>query len=156
MQLVAYMTITELQNADDLLNSLTVGDVVTPDSSKIVKALKDCKLKDIGTKINTLKIDDVIDINDSSSIAMKSLAAHGATLENIDTIVNELSIGELIEITYDQYAKTRAATMSRPISLCRTTSISNCTNKPKTRTDFLRKTQAATLSPPPMKTAKRT
>lgn len=105
LQLVAYMTITELQNADDLLNSLTVGDVVNPESSKIVKALKDCKLKDIGTKINTLKIDDVIDINDSSSIAMKSLAAHGATLENIDTIVNELSIGELIEITYDQYAK---------------------------------------------------
>ena len=105
LQLVAYMTVTELQNANDLLNSLTVGDVVNPESSKIVKALKDCKLKDIGTKINTLKIDDVIDINDSSSIAMKSLAAHGATLENIDTIVNELSIGELIEITYDQYAK---------------------------------------------------
>lgn len=105
LQLVAYMTITELQNADDLLNSLTVGDVVNPESSKIIKALKDCKLKDIGTKINTLKIDDVIDINDSSSVAMKSLAAHGATLENIDTIVNELSIGELIEITYDQYAK---------------------------------------------------
>lgn len=105
LQLVAYMTITELQNADELLNSLTVGDVVSGDSSKIVKALKDCKLKDIGTKINTLKIDDVIDINDESSIAMKSLAAHGATLDNIDTIVNELSIGELIEITYDQYAK---------------------------------------------------
>lgn len=103
LQLVAYMTITELQNADNLLNSLTVGDVVNPESSKIIKALKDCKLKDIGTKINTLKIDDVIDINDSSSIAMKSLAAHGATLENIDTIVNELSIGELIEITYDVY-----------------------------------------------------
>lgn len=105
LQLVAYMTVTELQNADDLLNSLTVGDVVSGDSSKIVNALKDCKLKDIGTKINTLKIDDVIDINDESSIAMKSLAAHGATLENIDTIVNELSIGELIEITYDQYAR---------------------------------------------------
>lgn len=105
LQLVAYMTVTELQNADDLLNSLTVGDVVSGDSSKIVNALKDCKLKDIGSKINTLKIDDVIDINDSSSIAMKSLAAHGATLENIDTIVNELSIGELIEITYDQYAR---------------------------------------------------
>lgn len=104
LQLVAYMTVTELQNAE-LLNSLTVGDVVSGDSSKIVNALKDCKLKDIGTKINTLKIDDVIDINDESSIAMKSLAAHGATLDNIDTIVNELSIGELIEITYDQYAK---------------------------------------------------
>lgn len=104
LQLVAYMTVTELQNAE-LLNSLTVGDVVSGDSSKIVNALKDCKLKDIGTKINTLKIDDVIDINDESSIAMKSLAAHGATLDNIDTIVNELSIGELIEITYDQYAR---------------------------------------------------
>lgn len=103
LQLVAYMTVTELQNADDLLNSLTVGDVVSGDSSKIVNALKDCKLKDIGTKINTLKIDDVIDINDESSIAMKSLAAHGATLENIDTIVNELSIGELMEVTYDVY-----------------------------------------------------
>lgn len=103
LQLVAYMTVTELKNADDLLNSLTVGDVVSSDSSKIVNALKDCKLKDIGTKINTLKIDDVIDINDKSSIAMKSLAAHGATLDNIDTIVNELSIGELMEVTYDVY-----------------------------------------------------
>ena len=70
LQLVAYMTVTELQNADDLLNSLTVGDVVNPESSKIIKALKDCKLKDIGTKINTLKIDDVIDINDSLIHAM--------------------------------------------------------------------------------------
>lgn len=102
LQLVAYMTVTELQNAE-LLNSLTVGDVVSSDSSKLVNALKDCKLKDIGTKINTLKIDDVIDINDESSIAMKSLAAHGATLDNIDTIVNELSIGELMEVTYDVY-----------------------------------------------------
>lgn len=103
LQIVAYMTVTELQNADDILNSLTVGDVVSSDSSKIVNALKDCKLKDIGDKINTLKIDDVIDITDESSIAMKSLAAHGATLENIDTIVNELSIGELMEVTYDVY-----------------------------------------------------
>ena len=45
----------------------------------------------------------MIDINDESSIAMKSLAAHGATLDNIDTIVNELSIGELMEVTYDVY-----------------------------------------------------
>lgn len=103
LQLVAHMSVNELQNADDLLKSLTVGDVVSDDSSKLINALKDCKLSEIGSKINTLKVEDVLDVDDSSSPVLKALAKRGATLDTINTVINEMSVGELMDITFDAY-----------------------------------------------------
>lgn len=64
IQSFAYLTISELQDMDDFVNNVTVGDVieVTDSSSKILKALKDTKFGDISTKIDTLTIDEVIDV----------------------------------------------------------------------------------------------
>ena len=106
LQIVAYMSVVELQNADGLLDSLTVGDVVDtdkPDTSKAIIALKDCKITEIGTKINTLKIDELIDINDESARIMQSLAARGCTLDDLATIADSLTIGEVMDIEYDAY-----------------------------------------------------
>lgn len=106
LQIVAYMSVAELQKADDLLNSLTVGDVVDtskPGTSKAIIALKDCKITEIGTKINTLKIDELIDINDESARIMQSLAARGCTLDDLATIADSLTIGEVMDIEYDAY-----------------------------------------------------
>lgn len=106
LQIVAYMSVVELQNADGLLDSLTVGDVVDtdkPGTSKAIIALKDCKITEIGTKINTLKIDKLIDINDESARIMQSLAARGCTLDDLATITDSLTIGEVMDIEYDAY-----------------------------------------------------
>ena len=106
LQIVAYMSVMELQNADGLLDSLTVGDVVDtdkPGTSKAIIALKDCKITEIGTKINTLKIDELIDINDESARIMQSLAARGCTLDDLATIADSLTIGEVMDIEYDAY-----------------------------------------------------
>ena len=64
IQSFAYLTISELQDMDDFVNNVTIGDVieVTDSSSKILKALKDTKFGDISTKIDTLTIDEVIDV----------------------------------------------------------------------------------------------
>lgn len=106
LQIVAYMSVVELQNADDLLNSLTVGDVVDtskPGTSKAIIALKDCKITEIGTKINTLKIDELIDVNDESATILKALKKRGCTLNDMSTIVDTLTIGEVLDIVYDKY-----------------------------------------------------
>lgn len=106
LQIVAYMSVVELQNADGLLDSLTVGDVVDtdkPGTSKAIIALKNCKITEIGTKINTLKIDELIDINDESARIMQSLAARGCTLDDLATIADSLTIGEVMDIEYDAY-----------------------------------------------------
>lgn len=106
LQIVAYMSVVELQNADGLLDSLTVGDVVDtdkPGTSKAIIALKDCKITEIGTKINTLKIDELIDVNDESATILKALKKRGCTLNDMSTIVDTLTIGEVLDIVYDRY-----------------------------------------------------
>lgn len=108
LQIVSNMTVVELQNADGLLDQFTIGDVVDtskPDTAKAIIALKDCKLSEIGTKINDLKIDELIDVKDESAPIMKALANRGCTLKDLDTIANELTIGEVLDIQYDVYVE---------------------------------------------------
>lgn len=106
LQIVAPMTVSELQNADDFLGSLKVGDVVDtsdPDTANVIIALKDCKLTEIGSEINKLKIDELIDIDDDSEPMLKALKNHGCTLDNIGDEIDKFTIGELLEINYDEY-----------------------------------------------------
>ncbi len=106
LQIVSNMTVVELQNADNLLDQFTIGDVVDtskPDTAKAIIALKDCKLSEIGVKINDLKIDEFIDIDDDSAPIMKALANRGCTLKDLDTVANKLTIGEVLNIEYDVY-----------------------------------------------------
>ena len=65
LQLVAYMTVAELESADDLLDSLTVGDVVDTEAettAKILKVLSDAKLSELGSKVDTLSLAEMTDI----------------------------------------------------------------------------------------------
>lgn len=65
LQLVAYMTVAELENSDDLLDTLTVADVVdteADDTAKILKALSDAKLSELGPKVDTLTLAEMTDI----------------------------------------------------------------------------------------------
>lgn len=108
LQIVAYMSVVELQNADGLLDSLTVGDVVDtdkPGTSKAIIALKDCKITEIGTKINTLKIDELIDINDESARIMQSLAARDCLVKDLGTVADELTLAETIDVQFYKYTQ---------------------------------------------------
>lgn len=108
LQLVSNMTVVELQDADGLLDSLTIGDVVDTEkegTAQAIKSLKDCKISDIGTEINKLKIDELIEVDDDSAPIMKALSKRGCTLENIDEVANTLSIGEVLEIDFDVYTQ---------------------------------------------------
>jgi len=64
IQKIAYYTVAELQDADGLLDSLTIGDVVeiNEDTAKIIISLKDSTLKTVGSDINDLTLDKILDI----------------------------------------------------------------------------------------------
>jgi len=64
LQIVNHMNVSELRNADSLLDGLTVGDVVTIDdnTSKLIVSLKDSTLTSIGEDVNRLSIGQIIDV----------------------------------------------------------------------------------------------
>ena len=108
LQIVSNMSVVELQDADGLLDSLTIGDVVDTDkegTAMAIKSLKDCKLSEIGTEINNLKIDELIKIDDASAPIMKALAKRGCTLDDLDTVADSLTIGEVMDIEFDSYVE---------------------------------------------------
>ena len=76
LQSIAHLTIGELQKADNLLDGLTVGDVIddTPDTAKIIKSLiaRNCKLTALGTVANELTLGEMIDITNYSYVACES------------------------------------------------------------------------------------
>lgn len=66
LQLVAHMTVAELQEADDILDSIKISDVVDTDAedcSRILKAIADCKLNEVNDRVNELSIAQMMDIN---------------------------------------------------------------------------------------------
>ncbi len=66
LQTIAFMTVSELQNADALLDGLTVADLidVNDDTAKIIKSLvrRKCKIKDLGSVAGKLPLGEIIDI----------------------------------------------------------------------------------------------
>lgn len=66
LQKIAYMTVNELQNADNLFNNLKVSEVITEDenTAKIMKTLiaRDAYVKDLGSIAGKLTLGEMIDI----------------------------------------------------------------------------------------------
>ncbi|MDE5602064.1 MAG: hypothetical protein K2J16_06160, partial [Clostridia bacterium] len=64
LQTVAYMSLSDLSDANDMLSKLTIGDIVTinENTSKLVVALKNSTLDTIGEDINDLALGDILDI----------------------------------------------------------------------------------------------
>lgn len=65
LQSVAFLTIAELQDMDDFVDDIRIGDVITvkDSDSAILKSLKDKKLSELGTATKELKLGEIIDIN---------------------------------------------------------------------------------------------
>lgn len=106
LQIVAPMSVSELSKADDLLNSLTINDVIDTEAegtAKVIKALAGCKLTEIGTKISELEIADMIESDDDSAPIIKALKNHHCTLDNIGSEINKFAIGEVLDVKYDEF-----------------------------------------------------
>lgn len=100
LQLVAFMTVEELQDSDDMLDTITIGDVVdteASDTAKILKALADCKLSEIGTKVDTLALADMIDIKFDEYTKVENAGETGKYVLVEETDNN----GDYVYVNYD-------------------------------------------------------
>ena len=98
LQLVAYMTVSELENADDLLDSLTIGDVVdteAEDTAKILKTLSKTKISELGTKVNTLSLAEMTDITFTAYEQVEGIGGKYVLVEETD------ADGNYIYVNYD-------------------------------------------------------
>jgi len=98
LQLVAYMTVSELENADDLLDSLTIGDVVdteAEDTAKILKTLAKTKISELGTKVNTLSLAEMTDITFTAYEQVEGIGGKYVLVEDTD------ADGNYIYVNYD-------------------------------------------------------
>ncbi len=101
LKAVAHLSVTELQNADDLLNSLTIGDIVVinENTSSLIVALKDSTLKTIGEDVNDLTFGEIMDIDDESSSLMKALK--DSTLDTVEEDMKTLTLGDIMDVNDD-------------------------------------------------------
>ena len=98
LQLVAYMTVAELESADDILDSLTIGDVVdteAADTAKILKTLADTKIGELGSKVDTLSLAEMTDITFTAYTRVNGVGGSYVLVEDKD------SEGNFIYVNYD-------------------------------------------------------
>lgn len=96
-----------LATIDQDMDKLTLGDIIDttePDTPPILVALKDCHFDELSEKVNSLKLSEVMTIDESSPQILRALAKHDATLSNMNDVIQKLSVGELLEVEYDIYA----------------------------------------------------
>ncbi len=103
LQSFAYLSIAELQDMDDFVDNITIGDVVevSETSPKILQALKDTALNKMSDRVNELRLDEVIEINDESSTILKSFKKKGTLVNGLGDAVKELKIDEVVDIDDD-------------------------------------------------------
>ena len=103
LQSFAYLSIAELQDMDDFVDGITIGDVVevSESSPKILQALKDTSLNKMSDRVDELRLDEVIEINDESSLILKSFKKKGTRINGLGDAVKELKIDEVVEIDDD-------------------------------------------------------
>ncbi len=106
LQTINYMSISDLRNADGLLDNIKIKDVVSIDESspKILSAIADCTLSNIGDRISELEVGDLFDVDgEDTSLIMKSLAKRGCKISELASVADKLTLGEIIEVNYDEY-----------------------------------------------------
>ncbi len=91
---------------NELKGSMTLGDFLgeSVNDNKILLALKDTQVNQLASKINTLTLDQVLDITDDTtdpnySPILSALKSKGATLTNIGSKINELTLESILGLT---------------------------------------------------------
>lgn len=90
----------KLDEIPEEIQHLTLGEVITIDESSpaILKYLKDTPIDQITSMIDTMPLDVAIEINSSSPKFLRTLAARGATISNIGSLINDLTLGDMVDI----------------------------------------------------------
>ena len=103
LQSFAYLSIAELQNMDDFVDNVTVGDVIKIDdsSSAILKSLKNSKFSEISSTIDNLTIGEVLTINYSHYV--QAAAGEYVYMESAD---NYIKYNENLHAGMQRYART--------------------------------------------------
>lgn len=90
------------------LNKLHLGDVFTDTSDPIVNALKDYKIYEIPSKINTLKLSSIIKIDEEDPNTPKILVAlKDETIQDIPNKINTLTLGTILNINKEASTTTQ-------------------------------------------------
>lgn len=99
--LIAYdehIKIGELSNPE-VLTSLKLGDILTDTSNPIINALKDYSISQIPSKINTLSLGTLLDIDPTDpSTPSILMALKDEPLNSLSTRINALTLGEILDI----------------------------------------------------------
>lgn len=86
----------------ETLNQLHLGDVFTDTSDPIINALKDYRINEIPSKINTLTLGTILTIDEEDPNTSKILIAlKGETIQNIPNAINTLTLGTILNIDKD-------------------------------------------------------
>lgn len=106
---------TEINDFDALIevlkDNLTLKDVVDideldPNTPKLLKTLSDEWLKDLPDRLNTLTLNEIMTITDSSHPLL--IALQNCTFDEFETKIPELTLGDVIEISSSSHPLLKA------------------------------------------------
>ncbi|MEG2342277.1 MAG: hypothetical protein RSB95_04040, partial [Bacilli bacterium] len=90
-------TLNDLLNGmDGIIKGVTLGSVVDVGTSGILYNLRDTKVTELATKMNTLKVSEIIEITPESPLALKFLGNYN--LKTLPNAFNEAKLGDLIDV----------------------------------------------------------
>ncbi len=95
-----------LDSIGEDINSIPFGDMFEPGDSKLLNAIKDFTLENMDENIDSLKLGDILSEEDKQDNQLiQALDARGCTIGNIGTALDQLTVGELLDVKYDVYEK---------------------------------------------------
>ena len=90
---------------DDAIKDTKLGEVmeITTSSPLVLQNLADTKIKDLSSAFNTLTLDKVIKITESSHVVLQKIKEKGIKINELGSrlgeVVDDIKIGEIIKIT---------------------------------------------------------
>ena len=106
---------TEINDFGTLINTLKehlkVKDVVdidmsSPDTPNLLKTLADEYLKDLDTRLNTLKLNEIMDISTSSHPLLQALGNY--SFSEIEDVIPTLTLGDILDINSSSHPLLKA------------------------------------------------
>lgn len=96
-------TVGEFKNMDidAKVQALAIGDVIeiSETSPAILRALRDTKLSELDGKVSELKIEEIVDVPEGEeNLLLDALFRKNATVGNISSTMNALTVGDVYEI----------------------------------------------------------
>ena len=88
-------TLGDILNGGIDFGEMTIGEIVNPGDDKLLNALKETKINEIGSKVETLTLGDIIEIDENDTL-LKSL--ENCTLLTVSSEINNLRLEQIVSI----------------------------------------------------------